>query len=148
MSRAERRAAVAAAVERQAAAGVCWAEWARAHGFSRHAVRHVVRGRGPCVRGEAFRIAAALGALPLDPMPVPVPAPGARRPAARLERLLRLSAAALQSVLVEWECGAEEDYAACDQLATALETRNWPKVEAALRVIARGAGEPAEEGAA
>lgn len=147
MSRAERRAAVAAAVERQAAAGVCWAEWARAHGFSRHAVRHVVRGRGPCVRGEAFRIAVELGALPLA-APVPAPGVGGRRPAARLERLLRLAAAALQSVLVEWECGAEEDYAACDQLAEALEARDWRKVEAALRVIARGAGEPAEGEAA
>ena len=37
--------------------GVTWSEWARARGFPDGTVRRVLRGAGPCVRGESFRVA-------------------------------------------------------------------------------------------
>jgi gp16 family phage-associated protein len=42
-------------------AGISVAEWARANGFSRVNVHNVLNGRLKCRRGEAHRIAVALG---------------------------------------------------------------------------------------
>lgn len=42
-------------------AGISVAEWARANGFSRVNVHHVLSGKAKCRRGEAHRIAVALG---------------------------------------------------------------------------------------
>ncbi len=43
------------------AEGVSIAEWARANGFNRFMVYHVLRGDMTCRRGQAHRIAVALG---------------------------------------------------------------------------------------
>ena len=48
-------------------AGVNWSAWARQHGFRLQAVKDVVCGRARCKRGESFRVAVALGAIPAPP---------------------------------------------------------------------------------
>ena len=58
--REARRGFVAQAARRMEAAGVCWADWARRHGFKKHSVMKVVRGQRACLHGESYRIAAAL----------------------------------------------------------------------------------------
>jgi gp16 family phage-associated protein len=47
--------------DRFLAEGVSIAEWARAHGFSRALVYRVLKGQSACSRGQAHRIAVALG---------------------------------------------------------------------------------------
>ena len=63
VEREARRAFVAQAVRRMEAAGVNWSAWARERGFSINAVRQVRRGEAVCLRGDAYRIAAALGVV-------------------------------------------------------------------------------------
>ena len=150
--RRARRQRLARAVRALEERGICWARWAEDRGFSREAVRHVRAGRGPALRGEAARIAEAIlwraeanrmraaiescdGEQVLD---------GAREQwigEAELLPLLRLACAAIDSILCEWEAGADEDWIACEQLLLALDERNWPGVEAALQAVARGAGD-------
>ena len=60
VEREARRGLVVQAGRRMEAAGVCWADWARRHGFRRHSVMKVVRGQRACLHGECFRIGAAL----------------------------------------------------------------------------------------
>ena len=47
--------------ERFAAEGTSIAEWARANGFKKHLVYRVMDGRCKATRGQAHRIAVALG---------------------------------------------------------------------------------------
>lgn len=51
------------------------AEWARQHGFRQASVYQVLSGRSQARRGEAHRIAAALGlkSLPTEPSPDSAP---------------------------------------------------------------------------
>ena len=58
--RAARRVLITQAARRLEADGVCWAKWARRHGFRRHSVMKIVRGQRACLHGESHRIAAAL----------------------------------------------------------------------------------------
>ena len=48
-------------------AGVNWSAWAKAEGFKYQVVRDVITGRTKCKRGESFRVAVALGAIPPPP---------------------------------------------------------------------------------
>lgn len=58
--REEWRVGTRRAVAALEADGVCWADWARARGFSAHAVKDVVRDRNPATRGELFEVAARI----------------------------------------------------------------------------------------
>ena len=57
-----------AALERR---GICWQQWARERGLDGQAVKDVVGGRAPAIRGEAFRAAEAIRAEARDALPAP-----------------------------------------------------------------------------
>lgn len=146
-----RRQRLAEAVRTLEEGGTCWARWAASRGFSREAVRHVRAGRGPALRGEAARIAAAiLRSSESAALRTSIETAGGQSAAAaareiwageaELLPLLRLACAALDSTLCDWDAGTEDDRRHCERLLLALDERDWPGVEAALEPIARGAG--------
>ena len=53
----ERMRAIAAAASELERRGTCWAEWARERELSLQAVRNVLKGRSPALRGESRRVA-------------------------------------------------------------------------------------------
>ena len=58
---------IAEITDQYRAAGVNWRQWADSHGFRYNTVRDVIAGRSKCLRGETYRVAVALGALPPPP---------------------------------------------------------------------------------
>ena len=137
-----RREAVAAAASKLEAAGVNWSQWARRHGFKKHNVMNVVRGRRACMRGESFRIAVALGAVPATS-----PREERRKQAAKVVeatawnarssptlaaavRRLRVPPAVREAGLLE---ALEELIAACDQAVATVHGRRAGQYGGALR---------------
>lgn len=53
----ERMRAIAAAAAELESRGTCWTDWARERGLPLQAVRNVLKGRGPCLRGESRQVA-------------------------------------------------------------------------------------------
>ena len=74
----ERMHAIANAAAELENCGVCWAGWARDRGLQLQSVRNVLKGRGPCLRGESRRAADLMmhEALRADPLQPDDPNPG------------------------------------------------------------------------
>ena len=65
-----RMAAIADAATLIEERGTCWADWARSRNLPLQAVRNVLKGRGPCMRGAARQAAdAMLIDVRIDPGP-------------------------------------------------------------------------------
>jgi len=124
--RLDRISAITKAVAELERRGTCWADWAREHGFSRSAVRNVRRGRGPCIRGEAYAIARQVCAEAACPAGPPSPKESSSDPA--LRQLAIATAAGCRLSISLSECASLLN----EQLDREIDQRRALRIRAAL----------------